>query len=141
MSNLNDTVSFCVTKNTPSIKFLASLSDGRTVIQDDIPNIKSAWIRLQDFLKANPDLKITCLRLQGPNNQMVDMPSNQRGYFFGNKVQKAFPFGGQIDSIGVGYYDGNNVHVRWYNTSNFKNLFNEQRTKAKAGFLLISNES
>ncbi len=140
MSSLDHMVAFVVTKDTPPVKFLASLSDGRTVIQNDIPNVKSAWTRLQDFLKANLDLKITGLRLQGPNNQMVDIPSNQKGYFFGNKVQKVFPFGGQVNSVGVGHYDGNQVCIRWYNISNFKNVLNEQRTKEKAGFFLISNE-
>ncbi len=140
MSESDHLVAFSVTKETPPIKFLASLSDGRTVIQDDILGKKSAWLRLQEFLNINKDIKITGLRLQGPNNQMVSMASNQTGYFFGNKLQKLFPGGIQVNSIGIGHYDGSNIFVRWYNTSNFKNIKNEERTKEKAGFFLISNE-
>ena len=76
-------VAFGVNEHTPALRFLASLSDGRTVIQDDRPGEPHAWHRLKDYLKAHPGLAITCLRLQAPNGLDMPMPPNQKGYVFG----------------------------------------------------------
>jgi hypothetical protein len=53
-------VAFNVTPDTPPVRWLASLSDGRTVIQDDRPNTPAAWHRLREFLAANPGLASQC---------------------------------------------------------------------------------
>lgn len=143
MDNKNNTINDCtlafsVNKNTPITKFLASLSDGRTVIQDDIPGHGNAWIRLSEWLKINPQIKITGLRLQGPNGIEIKTPANQNGYFFGYQ-QKGSWGGPQYNYIGIGYYDGNRVNIMWYRQPNFDCVIPEQRTLQKAGFLLIRN--
>ena len=81
-------VSFNVTPETPDVRFLASLSDGRTVIQDNRPGELHAWHRLAEFMRANPEIKITCLRLQTLGREVV-MPGNQPGYVFGLKASLA----------------------------------------------------
>lgn len=131
-------VAFEINENTPQIRFLASLSDGRTVIQDNIPGVRSAWLRLADFLKDNPELHITCVRLQAPGGHDIAMPSGQKGYCYGNKQHRVFP-GGQSTYMGVGYYDGNKVAFRWFNIKNFGSNFAEEVTKERAGFFLIEN--
>lgn len=136
---VNDsTLAFSVTDKTPVVRFLASLSDGRTVIQDDRHRHRHAWARLAEWLKANPDISITGIRLQGPNSVDIKMPANQSGYFFGQK-QHAVWGGPQSNYIGVGYYDGQEISVSWYRQPKFDHSFTEGRTVANAGFFLIQN--
>lgn len=136
---VNDsTLAFEINDQTPSVRFLASLSDGRTVIQDDRPSQRNAWMRLKEWLKANSEISISNLRLQGPKGVDIPMPPNQPGYFFGYK-QGAVWGGPQDDYIAIGYYDGQKVNVGWYRQPNFDQSHTEERTVAKAGFLLIRN--
>jgi hypothetical protein len=135
---LEETLSFGINQNTPPIRFLASLSDGRTVIQDNKPGEPAAWKRLAKFILANPEIKITCVRLQGPNGKDIAMPSGQKGYFFGNKYQKVFP-GGQALYVGIGFYDGNKIAVQWHKVPLFDQSHSEERPREKGGFSLIEN--
>jgi hypothetical protein len=136
---VNDTtLAFSTTPQTPSVRFLASLSDGRTVIHDDRSGNKHAWARLGKWLKDNPNISITELRLQGPDGVDIKMPPNQKAYFFGQK-HTAVWCGGQANYIGVGYYDGQKVNIIWYRQPLFDHSFAEERTVAKAGFFLIMN--
>ncbi len=136
---VNDqTVAFSVKDRTPTTRFLASLSDGRTVIQDDRPKERHAWARLSEWIKNNPTISITGLRLQGPKGIDIKMPKDQSGYFFGKK-QRAVWGGPQQSYLGIGYYDGQNICVSWYRQPNFDNSFAEDRTVANAGFFLIKN--
>ena len=140
---MNDTqkdeiISFAVTKNTPKIRFLASLSDGRTVVQDNREKARHAWARLSEWLKINENIVITGVRLQGPNGVDIKMPPNQKGYFFGQS-QHAVWGGPQFKYVGVGYYDGHKVSISWYRKPGFDHSFTEERSAAKAGFFLIQN--
>lgn len=134
-------VAFEVNANTPDIRFLASLSDGRTVVEDVAEGVRArhAWIRLSRFLKENPTLSITGLKLQRPNGPEIIMPSNQQGYFIGKKQRKVFP-GGESEYLGIGFYDGSVVSCSYYKLPNFDHQFTEDKSKAKAGFMLITNE-
>lgn len=132
-------VAFAVNENTPKIRFLASLSDGRTVIQDDVTGERHAWIRLSRFLKENPTLKITGLKLQRPKGPEIIMPANQAGYFIGKKQRKIFP-GGEVEYLGIGYYDGSIVSCSFYKMPNFDEQITEDKSKRNAGFMLITNE-
>lgn len=134
----NDMLSFGVVPSTPVIRFVASLSDGRTVIQDDRPDQRHAWARLAEWLKKNPELSISNMRLQGPNGVDLKMPPNQKGYFFGYK-QHAVWGGAQNNYVGIGYYDGQKINVAWYRQPKFDHSFTEERTVAKCGFFLICN--
>ena len=134
----DSTLSFQITPQTPQIRFLASLSDGRTVIQDNRPKERHAWIRLRKWLENNPTIKITGLRLQGPNNINTAMPANQKGYFVGNQNQAVIG-GGQNTYTGIGYYDGYLINIVWYRQPNFDHSITEERDVKKAGFFLIEN--
>lgn len=136
---VNDsTLAFGVTSVTPVVRFVVSLSDGRTVIQDNRPSQRHAWARLAEWLKANRDVSISGIRLQGPNGVDLKMPPNQKGYFFGQK-QHAVWGGSQQNYFGVGYYDGQKINVAWYRQPKFDHSFTEERTVANAGFFLIQN--
>lgn len=134
----DSTLAFGVTSQTPEVKFLASLSDGRTVIQDNRPPQRHAWARLAEWLKINPDISITGVRLQGPNGVDIKMPPNQPGYFFGQKMQAIWN-GPQANYIGIGYYDGQIINVVWHKQPRFDHSFTEEKTVANAGFFLIQN--
>ncbi len=134
----DDSLAFEVNSNTPAIRFLASLSDGRTVIQDDRVDTRHAWSRLSEWMKNNPDISITGLRIQGPGGIAITMPANQSGYFLGYK-QSAVWTGPQANYAGIGYYDGQTVVVSWYRQPKFDNAQSEERTTGNAGFFLISN--
>ncbi len=136
---MNDTtLAFEATDKTPATRFLASLSDGRTVIQDNSPGKRHAWARLAKWMEDNPDISITSIRLQGPNSVDVKIPPGQKGYFFGQK-QHAVVNGPQYGYVGVGYYDGQTINVSWYRQPQFDHSFTEERTVANAGFFLIRN--
>lgn len=134
----DSSLSFCASNTTPPVKFIASLSDGRTVIQDDRSGQRHAWARLTEWLKANPKISISNIRLQGPNGVDIPMPAGQKGYFFGQK-QHAVWGGDQHNYLGVGYYDGQKINVGWYRQPKFDHSFTEERTVADAGFFLIQN--
>lgn len=135
----DELVSFVVVAETPKTKFLASLSDGRTVIQDERPKERHAWARLAKWLSLNPGISITELRLHGPRGVDIKMPPNQKGYFVGQK--KSAVWGGpQFTYVGVGYYDGQKVVVSWYRQPKFDHSFTEERDASTAGFFLIENK-
>lgn len=140
MSNtVNDaTLAFTIKDTTPSTRFVVSLSDGRTVIQDNRPNARHAWARLSQWMKENPDISISNLRLQGPNGVDIPMPPNQKGYFFGQKHMAVWG-SVQFNYIGVGYYDGQRINVVWHRQPKFDHSQTEERTVAEAGFFLIEN--
>lgn len=138
-ATINDGIlAFSVTPITPVIKFVASLSDGRTVIQDNRPTGRHAWGRLAEWLKVNTDISISGVRLQGGNGIDIKMPPNQKGYFFGQKQQVVWG-GPQYGYIGIGYYDGQKINVSWYRKPKFDHSFTEERTVVSAGFFLIQN--
>lgn len=136
---VNDgTLSFEATKYTPKIKLLVSLSDGRTVIQDNRSKERHTWARLAKWLEDNPSITITGVRLQGPRGIDITMPPNQDGYFFGQK-QHAIWGGPQYHYLGIGYYDGQKVNVAWYRQRKFDHSFTEERSVESAGFFLIKS--
>lgn len=138
MSNTvnDDTLAFAVTPSTPKIRFVASLSDGRTVFQDNRKGQLHAWIRLSEWLDSNPDVSITTVRLQGPQGIDLKMPKGQKGYFFGYKNTAVWG-GPQYKYVGIGYFDGQKVNIAWYRRPRFDHSFTEERTEKDAGFFLI----
>lgn len=132
-------VNFDVQENTPKVRFLASLSNGQTVIQDDRDrSYQHAWIRLQEFLQSNPGLHITGLRLQSGEKEFK-MPSSQKGYFFSKAHKAVWPSTNQISVVGCGFYDGDSVYIRWGSYPSLDQEYTETRTKEKAGMFLITN--
>lgn len=130
-------VAFNVTPQTPEVRFLASLSDGRTMIQDDRPGELHAWHRLAEFLRANPGIKITCLRLQAPGREVVT-PANQPGYVLGMKGTLANM---QVENhyLGIGYFDGQAAVINWLRVPDLAAGHVEQKTREQCGFFLIEN--
>jgi hypothetical protein len=135
-----DLISLNKQEDMMGLYFIAKLSNGETVYQDNRKNDRHAWLRLNDFLKANPELKIISLEIIKKNGKMYKSPENQSGYCFGLKKTKVYLApGGEMDSVCYGHYDGEFCYITWLN-SNGKVVSREKRTKQGAGFFLICNE-
>ena len=139
MTKNDSTIAFSINKQTPVVRFLASLSDGRTVIQDNRKGARHAWARLSEWMKSNKNISISNLRLQGPNGVDITTPKGQKGYFFGQKRGGLLMSKHQYEYIGIGYYDGQKIVITWHCQPEFDSSYTEERDVAKAGFSLIKN--
>lgn len=136
--HLNNMIIFEKPKNiTDTSYFVLTLSNGKEIYQNFESKTKY-WEEVKKFLQSQNDLKIVGMRLIGRGKNIV-MPTNQNGYFWGNKLIALYPSSLKVEFVGVGYYDGNSVFIRWFDKNNFNRTFTEERTKAKAGFFLIEN--
>lgn len=101
-------------------RWIASLSDGTTVFEDRIPNVESAWIRLQRHCREN-GLNVTRLRLQA-RGILVQLPPwkaengtpQLEGYWHSKQLiaflDPSFP---QSLSHGIGFIKGDLIHIKW----------------------------
>jgi len=134
--NKAELVSFTLPTNVDRF-YVAELSNGQEVYQDTRENAPHAWRRLKEFLQANTDLKIVGLRLK-EGTHSFDMPKDQKGYVYGMKEIKVFPFGAAGGGVCVGYFDGENSTMFWISDKG-ENVGKETRSKEKTGFFLIEN--
>ena len=67
-----------VDSTVPKNRWVASLSNGETIYDDNKKNAPSAWERLKLYLDKN-NLNVTMLRLQ-INNEIINLPRNAEGY-------------------------------------------------------------
>src|SRR5688500_10269504 len=91
----NDFVSLVTDEHVPDLRWVAVLSNGETVYQDDDrPGIKpeSAWIRLGNYVN-NRGLHIVALSFQF-RSHVISLPENADGYYFA-KGALAFWGGGE----------------------------------------------
>lgn len=100
----------------PANRWIASLSSGDTVFQNNLPGKPSAWIRLKDFLKKK-NLHLTRLRYQTADGRMLQMPAATEvdGYWYMNKIRAGTNFQEVIDRLyyGVGYIKDDIIHITW----------------------------
>ena len=139
--NNEELVSF----NIPSLNryYVAELSNGKEIYQDNREKGVHAWIRLKQFLQANPDLKIVGFRLMEFNTKTnksmsFDMEKNQKGYCFGRKMVKIFMGNMEIEGTCIGHFDGMNATLFWISDDG-EMVGQEIRDKNKCGFFLIEN--
>ncbi len=131
-----------VHETTPQIRWMASLSNGETVYEDDRKDLEEpAWERLKEYVKEE-NVSITNLRLQR-GADIIQVPANQPGYVCGKRIQAVAPpspltFHWKC----VGWLDDDNVcHITWARIPEFMQRETEQRTPEKAGFFLIRNNA
>jgi hypothetical protein len=70
------------------MRWLADLSDGRTVLQDDgRPGLEpyQAWLRLKEFCRQT-GISVVNLRLQFRSHIEAPLPDNAPAYFFSHKA-------------------------------------------------------
>lgn len=95
-----------VGKYVPEVRWVASLSNGETIFEDRMPDLKPAWSRLAEYVEYN-DLSITNLRAQfGPGKGEIKLPAGAEGYI--QKKKAWFSSAGSGDELlGIGYIQGN----------------------------------
>lgn len=115
--------------------WIAELSDGRSVYQDDGREPEPAWIRL-----SRSGLSIVSLRLQFRRNVVDPLPKNAEGYFY-SRGMTAVMGGGCYPFVVIGACAGEDVHVVRYRVPELEKIDEEVRRAADAGNALIMNGS
>ncbi len=102
-------LSFNPSEFVSDVRWVASLSDGREVYQDDNRydvDISSAWLRLKDYL-SNNKLKIERLRVEF-RTHTEEIPPAQAGYFFSLGALKDLSVEETWHSYVLGWIDEDN---------------------------------
>ena len=92
------------------------LSDGMTIFQDDgRPGLEQAcaWIRLQEYLRENPGLKINKFGIKFRSHTEF-LPDNCDGYYFSNGILKAMQSEESREYKILGYIEDRQIICRWY---------------------------
>lgn len=103
-------------------RWIASLSDGSTVFQDNTPGEKSAWRRLKDYVELH-SFKITNVRLEAYGRLVHTIPyldeekrPQLNGYWqverLGSFLNTNMP---NIHWRGIGYIKCKTIHITWVN--------------------------
>lgn len=90
-----------VNEYVPSVRWIASLSNGETIFEDHLPGHEAAWKRLGEYVRENK-LAITKVRVQ-LNELEVDLPAHQNGYIQKKRVACTGPSVSR--SICIGHVD------------------------------------
>ena len=118
----------------PNNRWIASLSDGRTVFQDNTPHADSSWSRLKRLIESS-DLQITNLRLEAYGQRVVGVPLRHPetgdlqvdGYWHANKIAHlAHPTRGvEVRFVGIGYIIDDRIYITWVREDG--HIINEMR--------------
>lgn len=112
-------------KDSKVTRWIASLSDGTTVFQDNTPGELSSWLRLRSYVQLH-DLKMTNLRLEAYGYSVVLVPykdaegTPQINGYWHSKNASIFV---SVDSTtmfqglecGIGYIKGRDIIITWIN--------------------------
>lgn len=112
-----------------------TLSDGRTVYQDDERQGEASWKRLRLYLLDNPHLSISKMFI-GVRDNTFSLPDNAEGYFFRNSILSCW---GQWEkhSFVVGTLQGSTIKVFKYELPELVLLGEEERSIEDAAESLI----
>ena len=120
--------------------WIVKLSNGETIYQDDYrPYIypQSAWLRLSNFIKVNPGIKIVELYLKFRSHYESPLEKNEDGYFFSKKASTTWDSPITTGSYLIGYLKNEVVKIQEWKVPEllYKGGFN--RTIEKSGECLI----
>lgn len=103
-------------------RWLVSLSDGRTLFQDQTPGLPSAWTRLKEWVSST-DVYITNVRLEAYGRKVVSTPFRHaetgekqvQGYWHSYKMGRVVHAGTNIEIgfMGIGYIQNDMIHITW----------------------------
>lgn len=104
-------------------RWIASLSDGSTVFEDATPSMRSAWLRLRDYVEQH-NLKLTNLRLEAYGRNVVLVPykdsegrAQVNGYWHSKQMNALMHTGGvsEAQSRGIGILKNQEIWITWVN--------------------------
>jgi len=102
-------LSFAVDDRVPHARWIASLSDGKTVYENRIPdpNLRLSWMRLRNYLKDSK-LSLTRLRFQA-GNKTTNIPKADAYMVFHKLIKGLGPFEQHFACVGA--LTGEILHV------------------------------
>lgn len=120
-------------------RWIVTLSDGRKVYQDDDrPGIEpaSSWIRLGEYLKKNPELKIVGMSV-GFRDNFIHLANDCDGYFFVKSVLGSTNFSDNIHFFIVGTLTNGQLWTTMYAVPQMVSMTTEARNPLEAKESLI----
>lgn len=70
-----------VNEHVPEDRIILSLSNGETIFEDNIPQLKCFWLRLKDFIETT-EVKIVKFRYQSKAYGFQEFPPNLQYYYY-----------------------------------------------------------
>jgi hypothetical protein len=127
-------------------RWIASLSDGSTVFEDVMPQSKSAWLRLRDYVELHT-LKVTNLRLEAYGRVVNLIPYRDaegnpqlNGYWHSKKIGQFLNASNlDVEWRGIGYLKGREIFITW--VDHLGNVSQEIRPYSKDNPALIINNA
>lgn len=125
---------------SPGIRYIAKLSDGTEVFQDEIPELEQSWFRLGKYIKQKK-LSIVDLKLCRAEKSITIPGQNHRGYCVGNRLRFLWPDCVTTNTKFIGWLDQQDVcHVINVALPKFKKTWITTRTVEEMGVFLIRND-
>ena len=113
----------CSDEHVPLGHWIASLSNGETIYEDECPDECRCWVRLHDYCKEN-NLKITQMRWQYQHRTHVSK-ANADGYVLSRKMRSYGTVSSSQDFCGIGYINGDMVYITFVSVGGHS--FREER--------------
>ena len=92
-------VSKKVNELVPESRWIASLSNGETIYEDQREDEEPAWVRLSLYVEQE-DVSITALRVQFESGRLINLPAGQEGYIQKKKAWITSGQGGVMLCVG-----------------------------------------
>ena len=70
-----------VTEHVPEDRIILSLSNGETIFEDNIPQLKCFWLRLKELIEGS-DVRIVKFRYQSKAYGFQEFPANLQYYYY-----------------------------------------------------------
>jgi hypothetical protein len=106
-------LAFTVDSTVPPCRWIASLSDGSTVFENFVPEVRLAWMRLKSYL-SNKDISITRLRLQC--GMTIHNIPRADAYFIFKKIHRGII---NLELTGIGVVDTatSSAQIFWFDSA------------------------
>jgi len=106
-------LAFQVDSTVPTCRYIISLSDGRTVYENYVPEMRTSWMRLKQYLdEPTNDLTITRLRLQCGDRTVSIEPASAYFIFY---QENTGLYSDKLIAIGSYLPESELLKVRWFN--------------------------
>lgn len=115
------------------------LNNGEVISQDDnAPGLwpPSAWVRLGNYLKSNPELKIVEYGIRN-NALYIPLPTYKDGYYFSKGCLQGVGGGDLLEYYVMGYLDGGIVNNFWIRVPDLAIIERENRSEKDCCFPML----
>jgi hypothetical protein len=112
---MNDIICKVIDEYVPDLRWIAHLSNGETIYQDDErPEMepRSAWIRLGNYIRNN-NLKIISLKFQF-RSHVINLEDNADGYYFAKGAVAVWGIGETFHHFVAGTLKEGKIHKKWF---------------------------